>query len=347
MAPVIPNVATTAPACAYDPVNVEMRMTVASASMASGSRATRAALVNCHAPGRRSTRTYAVAISTTLLGMRENAGVPTSTSSLMESDPLLSLAWQAASAAGSFLQHQRPRDLQVSTKSTATDAVTEMDKAAEGMIVSHLLAYRPTDGVLGEEGGERTGSSDVRWIVDPLDGTVNYIYGLPAWGVSVAAERDGRTVVGVVLAPEFDVAWCAVKGRGAWEISGDVVTGIEPTSVTSLEKSLIATGFGYEAGRRGRQGEVVAGLLPHVRDIRRVGAAVIDLCWVASGHCDGYFERGLHPWDFAAGALIAHEAGAKVSAMADQNFSEGIVVSAPGIATQLHERLLMLNAHLV
>ena len=269
-----------------------------------------------------------------------------SLASLSEADPLFRVAWQAARAAGDFLMHQRPAVLHVSTKSTVTDAVTEMDKGAEEIIVDVLLAARPTDGVLGEEGGERLGTSGIRWIVDPIDGTVNYIYGLPAWGVSVAAECDGHTNVGVVMCPELDVAWGAIRNRGAWEFNGDHTTAITPTSVTALGHALIGTGFGYDAGKRGRQGAVVASLLPDVRDIRRVGAAVVDLCWVASGRFDGYFERGLNPWDYAAGALIAQEAGAIVTGIFDEDFSQGVIAAAPGIAVHLRERLVSLDAHL-
>ena len=262
---------------------------------------------------------------------------------LLASDELLGLAWRAASAAGEFLR-RRPSTLEVSTKSSVTDAVTEMDRGAEELIVSILLGARPDDGVLGEEGGEREGSSGVRWVVDPLDGTVNYIYGLPVWGVSIAAETSGRTVVGVVIAPELGQAWCAIRGRGAWDVAGPEAVPVSPTSLTALDRALVATGFSYDAGRRARQGTVMASLLADVRDIRRVGAAVVDLCWVASGRYDAYVERGLHAWDYAAGALIAQEAGAHVSALSGDDFASGILAACPGIGDELHRRLLSLGA---
>lgn len=263
---------------------------------------------------------------------------------LAGSDELLTLAWKAATSAGSFLQNQRPSSLTVSSKSTATDAVTEMDRGAEDLIISTLLAARPDDGVLGEEGGERVGSSDVRWIVDPLDGTVNYIYDLPVWGVSIAAERAGRIHAGVVVAPALGQSWCAVRGGGAWEVDGRGAVRITPSSVASLASALVATGFSYDAERRRRQGAVIAGLLPDVRDVRRVGAAVVDLCWVASGRYDAFMERGLHPWDYAAGALIAEEAGAQVTAMSGADLATGVIAAAPGISEALCTRLRELGA---
>ena len=265
---------------------------------------------------------------------------------ILELDPLLASGWRAAHTAARFLREERPSWLAVDSKSSATDAVTQMDRGAEALITSQLLAEHPHDSVLGEEGGERIGGSEVRWVIDPLDGTVNYIYGLPVWGVSIGVQVAGVTHAGVVVAPELSVTWCAVRGRGSWEVRGDVGIPIRASGASELPSSLVATGFGYDAGRRLRQGAVVASLLPEVRDIRRVGAAVVDLCWVASGRYDAYFERGLHPWDFVAGALIAHEAGAQVRGIAGLDYEDGMMAAAPGIAYALHSRLVDLGAHL-
>lgn len=213
------------------------------------------------------------------------------------------------------------------------------------MIIGEIQAACPADGILGEESGERSGTTGVRWVVDPLDGTVNYIYGLPVWGVSIGVERNGTAEVGVVAAPELSMVWCAVRGRGAWEIHRGVARRIAPRPLADLGSALVATGFGYDAGRRARQGTVISQLLPEVRDIRRVGAAVVDLCWVASGRYDAFFERGLNPWDYVAGALIAQEAGAVVRGIGGSTFSEGLMAATPGIADRLHARLVELQAH--
>ncbi|MEU8871450.1 inositol monophosphatase family protein [Streptomyces javensis] len=220
---------------------------------------------------------------------------------------LLETALEAARGAGDLLRDGRPADLGVAaTKTSPIDVVTEMDIAAEKLITDLLARRRPQDGVLGEEGSSSEGSSGVRWVIDPLDGTVNYLYGLPSWAVSIAAEKDGEAVVGVVIAPVRGETFHAVLGQGAWR-NGERVR-CRPAA--PLEESLIGTGFGYVRERRIGQARVLGGLLPRVRDIRRGGSAAIDLCDVACGRLNGYYERGLNPWDFAAGALIAREAGA-------------------------------------
>lgn len=191
------------------------------------------------------------------------------------------------------------------TKSSATDMVTEFDHASERLIVDRLLAARPYDGVLGEEGAAAAGSSGVHWVIDPIDGTTNFLYGLPSWGVSIAATDALGTIVGAVFVPSSGEMFAAVRGAGA---TLDGVT-IRAGACTELSSALVATGFGYEAERRRRQGARVAALLPHVRDIRRLGAASVDLCYVAAGRIDAYYEEGLGVWDFAAGELIARESG--------------------------------------
>ncbi|WP_055474206.1 inositol monophosphatase family protein, partial [Streptomyces pathocidini] len=223
-------------------------------------------------------------------------------------DELLALALEAARRAGALLRDNRPADLGVAaTKTSAIDVVTEMDLASEKLITGFLAEERPDDGFLGEEGASSEGSSGVRWVIDPIDGTVNYLYGLPAWAVSIAAEVDGEAVVGVVEVPSRGETFRAVRGGGAY--LGDRRLAVRPAP--PLEQALIGTGFGYLTERRAAQAEVLRTLLPRVRDIRRGGSAAIDLCDVACGRLDGYYERGLNPWDYAAGALIAREAGAQ------------------------------------
>ena len=278
----------------------------------------------------------------------------TSRSTAVPEHPLLELAWESAADASRFLRDERPAALEVESKSTATDAVTVMDRGAEERIVASLLAQRPDDAVLGEEGGERAGASGLRWVIDPLDGTVNYIYDLPAWAVSVAAQDEHGSVVGVVIAPPLSLAWVAVRGQGAFELALDPVIGPLPGHgrrlsvgrVPDLSRALVATGFGYDAGRRARQGAVVAALLPQVRDIRRIGAATVDQCFVASGRCEAFFEKGLHPWDMAAASLVAQEAGAVVRGIAGGRWEEGLLVCVPELEGPLDDLLTRAGAHL-
>lgn len=243
---------------------------------------------------------------------------------------LLPLALAAAVAAGVLLrdgQASAPRD--VTTKTSLTDMVSELDRASEALISDMVLAARPGDAILGEEGGlTGAATSAVRWVVDPLDGTTNYLYGYPGWAVSIAAEVDGDVVAGVVHDPTHAETYSAVRGEGAWCNGRALRVSATPTLATAL----VGTGFGYDAAVRARQGREVAHVLPCVRDIRRAGAASIDLCWVAGGRLDAYYERGLQPWDWAAGMLVAREAGATVTVLAD-----GTAVAAP---PQLHQALV-------
>ncbi len=232
--------------------------------------------------------------------------------------PLLSsladLAVEAAHAAGAVLLDgaSRLRTI-VETKTTATDMVTEMDHASEALIAKLVLGLRPADAFLGEEGTVGSGTTGVRWVVDPLDGTTNYLYGFPSWAVSIAAEINGEPAVGVVFDPTHDETFRAVRGEGSW-CNGER---LKVTGAVDLATSLVATGFGYEAAMRAQQAQIVARLLPSVRDLRRAGAASVDLCWLAHGRVDIYYERGLQHWDHAAGALVASEAGAVVQTLED------------------------------
>ncbi|MFF7242849.1 inositol monophosphatase family protein [Embleya sp. NPDC008237] len=222
---------------------------------------------------------------------------------------LLAIARDAARHTGGFLLHERPADLGVAaTKSSPTDVVTEMDTAAEKLIIERIRAHRPDDGFLGEEGDASAGSSGVRWVIDPIDGTVNYLYDLPGWCVSIAAETVEGTLLGVVEVPVVGETFHAVRGGGAYRNGRP----IHCRPATPSARALVATGFGYTVERRTRQAAVIGALLPRVRDVRRGGSAAIDLCSVAAGRVDAYYERGLNPWDVAAGALIAREAGAEV-----------------------------------
>lgn len=252
-------------------------------------------------------------------------------------DPLelQSLAEDVARRAGALLEGALGLvRAEVGTKSSLTDMVTEMDRASEALIVEGLLGPRPDDGMLGEEGTSIEGSSGVRWVVDPLDGTTNYLYELPGFNVSIAADLDGQTVAGAVYDVVRAELFSAALGHGATR-DGVVIC---PSGADSLPSALIATGFSYDAESRRKQAEVLVEVLPQIRDIRRFGAAATDLCSVACGRVDGYYERGLAPWDLAAGGLIATEAGAVVSDFEGGPAVAGAVVAgAPGIATALRD----------
>lgn len=216
-------------------------------------------------------------------------------------------------------------------KSSRTDMVSDADRDAEAAITTLLAAERPDDGLLGEEGSEREGSSGRRWVIDPLDGTTNFLYGLPAWAVSIALEDGDGGAVGVVLDPVRDELFTAVRGEGAR--LGEqrlAVNGCE-----SLDTALIATGFAYGAEQRGIQAEVLLRVLPRLRDIRRAGSAALDLCSVAAGRVDGYYERGGQPWDWAAGRLIVTEAGGVTRDLPGEPL--GLVASGPAIVDELQD----------
>ncbi len=230
----------------------------------------------------------------------------------------------------------------VETKSTDTDVVTAADKAVERQVIDALLAERPGDSVLGEEYGDSSPvAGAVRWILDPIDGTVNYLYGLPQYAVSLAAEVGGVVVAGVVHNAATGDEWTATLGGGAWR-DGRRLAG---SARTTLDQALVSTGFGYDAARRAHQGAVVAQLLTRVRDIRRFGAASLDLCMAAEGSVDAYYEKGLNPWDHAAGGLVAAEAGLRVSGL-DGAVADGtMLIAAPeALFPALHDALAELDA---
>jgi myo-inositol-1(or 4)-monophosphatase len=246
---------------------------------------------------------------------------------------LFDLAIDLAQRAGRLLLDEAPgRADDVATKSSRTDMVTAVDRASEGMIVGTIEKERPHDGVLGEEGSRRDGTTGVRWIIDPLDGTTNYLYGIPQFAVSIGVEIDGEVEAGVVFHPSLQEMFTARRGHGARRNGAPI--GVSDKS--ELATALIGTGFGYDPARRAEQARWLTRILPVVRDVRRAGAAAIDMCWVACGRLDGYYEAGLSPWDVAAGELIAREAGAKTS-----DFEGGpvradrVVAATPGIAAAL------------
>lgn len=257
---------------------------------------------------------------------------------------LAQIAAGIARRAGGRILELRERGVSIAaTKSSSIDIVTEADRESERLIVEALAAVRPHDGVLGEEGAVSEGSSGVTWVVDPIDGTVNYLYDVPAYTVSIAATvadaaatADGRrAIAGAVYNPRTGELF------EAWEGGGSRLGGkpIRISQQHSLAASLVATGFGYTVERKRQQLEVLGRVLPRVRDIRRIGSAAYDLCLLASGRIDAYYEIGLRPWDYAAGVLIAREAGAQVLGL-DEDTPPGeplLVAAAPQLAPGLRE----------
>ncbi|WP_249713850.1 inositol monophosphatase family protein [Rhizomonospora bruguierae] len=257
---------------------------------------------------------------------------------------LLALAVEVAREAAATARGMRAGPVEaVATKSTDTDVVTAADRAVERQVRTALLAARPGDSLLGEEYGQAAEPAPgaVRWILDPIDGTVNYLYGLPEYAVSLAAEVDGTVVAAVVHQVVTGDEWTAVLGGGAWR-GGRRLTG---SRERSLGQALVATGFGYDPARRAHQAAVLGGVLPRVRDIRRFGAASLDLCRAAEGLVDAYYERGLNPWDLAAGGLVAAEAGLRVAGLAGVPAGQDMVVAAPpALFDPLHDLLVELDA---
>ncbi|MEO6886462.1 MAG: inositol monophosphatase family protein [Jatrophihabitantaceae bacterium] len=242
---------------------------------------------------------------------------------------LQSLAVELARGAAELVRTQRAAGVQVWTKSTVTDLVTATDRASERWLVERIVAARPEDAILGEEGAERPGSSGVRWVLDPIDGTVNFVLGLPQYAVSVAAELDGVVVAGAVCNPQTGDLYEAGLGGGAFvERPSEQRTRLTGPRSVPLGQAVVGTGFSYDASRRRRQIAVVAQLLPQIADIRRMGSASLDLCQVAAGRLDAYFEAGLSPWDYAAGALIAAEAGCVITGLRGREVSGALAAAA-------------------
>lgn len=225
----------------------------------------------------------------------------------MSSD--LELAERAARAAGDVLMSYFGRAAEgLASKTSPTDPVSDADREAERVIRELLASERPEDGLVGEEGSRIEGDRARRWIVDPLDGTVNFLYGLRTWAVSIALEDDDGLAVGVVFNPVDGECFSAVRGEGALMNGRE----IRVTGCPALDRAMVATGFSYEADRRREQAELLVRLLPRIRDVRRAGAAALDLAYVAAGRVDAFYERGLKRWDEAAGRLLVKEAGGVV-----------------------------------
>lgn len=254
-------------------------------------------------------------------------------------EELLSTAVSVARAAAELALTSRQGAIaDVDTKSSDTDVVTAADKAVERLVRQRIARFRPGESVLGEEGGSEeaggeTGTTGLRWVVDPIDGTVNYLYGYPWYSVSVAAQLDGVSVAGAVVEPVTGRTWTAIRGSGAW---CDGVP-LRVSTCRSLDLTMLGTGFAYTVDRRRAQAELVAAMLPRVRDIRRSGCASLDLCAVAAGWMDAYVEHGLHRWDWAAGALVAEEAGATVRLPGDDPDlgRDATMAATPGVADAL------------
>ncbi|MFC4627940.1 inositol monophosphatase family protein [Promicromonospora alba] len=256
---------------------------------------------------------------------------------------LRDLAVRLATAAGALVREGRPERVVVAaTKSSDVDPVTVMDRASEDLLREMIAAERPDDAILGEEGDDVAGTSGLTWVLDPIDGTVNYLYGVASWAVSVAVvagppEPASWTVLaGCVHSVADGRTWSAGLGEGATRDDVPVRVG----TPTSLGASLVGTGFGYDAARRAHQAQVLAQVLPKIRDIRRLGSAAIDLCLLADGSLDLYYERGLNPWDMAAGAVVATEAGAVVTGLRGEPATTAMTVAGPAeLVAQLAEIL--------
>ena len=261
---------------------------------------------------------------------------------------LLDLATSIALEAGALLSErfsaagptQAVTD-SIRTKSSRTDLVTEADHASEHLVVSRLAAERPDDAILAEEGGASAGTSGLKWVVDPLDGTINFVYGFPVFGISIACRSEACTLLGVVHDPTRDETFTAVRGSGAFRDSTRLILGPGP----ALGEALVGTGFSYDSARRETQGRLVAHVLPRVRDIRRAGAAAVDLCWVAAGRLDAHYDAGLAPWDLEAGSLIVTEAGGTVETVPGLLDRDGrtegstLLAAAPGLGGPLRDLL--------
>lgn len=233
-------------------------------------------------------------------------------------EELVRLARTVGLEAAALVRRERPpgRVGVAATKSSPIDVVTEVDRASEELIRSRVLAARPHDGFVGEEGERMQGTSGLEWVVDPIDGTVNFVYGIPAYAVSIAVrEVDGDVVAGHVVDVPTGAEWAATRGGGAWRWEGERRVPLRAPEPPPLAEALVGTGFNYVREVRERQAAAAARLLPHVRDVRRIGSAALDLCSLAEGRLDAYVEQGLHPWDLAAGGLVAEEAGIVLSGL--------------------------------
>jgi myo-inositol-1(or 4)-monophosphatase len=251
---------------------------------------------------------------------------------------LLDTALRAAHEAGALLLERFRRPAHgVESKSSGTDMVSDADRDAEALIMSVIRAERPDDAILAEETGESAGASGARWVIDPLDGTTNFLYGIPQWCVSIACEDERSGLAAVVFDATRDETFTAVRGEGT-RLNGEHV---RVSRIADLSTALVATGFAYRADERAVQGGTVARVLPRVRDVRRLGAAALDLAWVACGRVDAYYESAMKPWDLAAGALLVLEAGGIVSRIPAVGPSgDGVVAAGPALHDALRDLVL-------
>ncbi|MBE1546519.1 myo-inositol-1(or 4)-monophosphatase [Mycobacterium sp. OAS707] len=267
-----------------------------------------------------------------------------------DTDPVLlrEIAEQLATEAAEFVLRRRvevfgsPRPgggATVRAKSTPTDPVTVVDTETERLLRDRLAELRPGEAILGEEEGGPTGRDGLTWVLDPIDGTVNFVYGIENYAVSVAVQRGGVSLAGAVANVPAGLLYSAALGHGAHVRRDGVATSLRSSAAVELSMSLVGTGFSYSREERARQAEILTGLLPAVRDVRRIGSAALDLCMVAAGALDAYYEDGVHVWDWAAGALIAAEAGATLRLPAADRTAGRIMAAAPGIAEALADTL--------
>ena len=259
----------------------------------------------------------------------------------MNPSELLVLARDLAIRVGDTALAGRRRGLnEVDTKSTPTDMVTEYDRSTEAEIVATLRRLRPTDSIVGEEGGGHEGDSGITWYIDPIDGTTNFLYDLPLWAVSIGAHDANGAMCGVVYAPALREIFTAIRGKGAFLNGHPISCG----ATTDLSRALIATGFNYSPANRLIQASRIPEFIDKIRDIRRFGAASLDLCFVACGRYDAYFEEHLFPWDTAAGALIATEAGAQVGTPDGKPESSSILASNSTLFPQIQNLVFPVNS---
>ncbi|MGD9620359.1 MAG: inositol monophosphatase family protein [Mycolicibacterium sp.] len=271
-----------------------------------------------------------------------------------DTDPALlrSVAEKLAAEAAAFVRRRRTEVFgigaagrtaatAVRAKSTPTDPVTVVDTETERLLRSRLADLRPGERILGEEEGGSAGPADgvLTWVLDPIDGTVNFMYGIEAYAVSVGVQRDGTSIAGAVADVAAGVLFSAALGHGSRMHRGGVSIELRCSEITELPAALVGTGFSYRPDRRRRQGEIVARLLPEVRDLRRIGSCALDLCMVAAGRLDAYYEDGVQAWDWAAGALIAAEAGARVRLPGAAGRPDLVVAAAPGISAAFDDVL--------
>ncbi|MBM3656346.1 MAG: inositol monophosphatase [Actinobacteria bacterium] len=249
---------------------------------------------------------------------------------------LLALAEQVAKNAGELLS-DRPSKFELDQKSGALDFATQKDHQSEALIAGQILAQRPGDGLIGEEGANKKSDTGITWVIDPIDGTVNYLYDLPGWCISIAAKNGKEVIAGVVYSPTSNSLWKASKSDGAFLNN----LPIKCNDPVALDRALLGTGFAYDIKNRRVQAKIIQDLLPKVRDLRRLGACAVDICHVASGSLDAFFEEGVNEWDYAAASLIAQEAGAtfSVAKARDGSASSAVIVAGPFLHATLSAQL--------